>query len=126
MVGTKEVEVGADRISGSEDFSFMLAEVPGAYALIGNGPVGEAGFVTRRATTSTTTSSPGVPPSGSNSSPTNSAPTGGEAARAASLGGAAVGAVGARHERRYGGQRMPERARCIPTLGQREQIRLSI
>ena len=23
----------------------MLAEVPGAYALIGNGPVGEAGFV---------------------------------------------------------------------------------
>ncbi len=45
VVGTKEVEVGADRISGSEDFSFMLAEVPGAYALIGNGPVGEAGFV---------------------------------------------------------------------------------
>ena len=45
MVGTKEVEGGADRISGSEDFSFMLNEVPGDYVLIGNGPTAEAGFV---------------------------------------------------------------------------------
>ncbi len=45
VVGSEAVHLGVDPISGSEDFSYFLNEVPGAYVLIGNGPVGEGGFV---------------------------------------------------------------------------------
>ena len=42
LVGEAHVERGWPAVMGSEDFSYMLAERPGAYVLVGNG-TGEAG-----------------------------------------------------------------------------------
>jgi hippurate hydrolase len=42
LVGEARVERGWPAVMGSEDFSYMLAECPGAYILVGNG-TGEAG-----------------------------------------------------------------------------------
>ena len=42
LVGAAHVERGWPAVMGSEDFSYMLAERPGAYVLVGNG-TGEAG-----------------------------------------------------------------------------------
>ncbi|MDD7973494.1 M20 aminoacylase family protein [Roseinatronobacter alkalisoli] len=44
-VGTDQVTIDAAPIGGSEDFSFMLEKVPGAYVMIGNGDGPDAAFV---------------------------------------------------------------------------------
>lgn len=43
LVGDERVEDGGPPISGSEDFAFMLQQVPGCYLLIGNGDNGFGG-----------------------------------------------------------------------------------
>ena len=45
VVGEANVIRDIDPIPGSEDFSYMLNQVPGSYVLIGNGPDSEKGFV---------------------------------------------------------------------------------
>ena len=42
LVGTEQVTLQGPPLTGSEDFAFMLAQVPGSYLLIGNG-TGEQG-----------------------------------------------------------------------------------
>ena len=37
LVGPQRVQVNGDALTGSEDFAFMLREVPGSYLFIGNG-----------------------------------------------------------------------------------------
>jgi hippurate hydrolase len=44
-VGAAMVDGNAPLAGGSEDFSFMLERVPGAYVMIGNGDTGNAAFV---------------------------------------------------------------------------------
>ncbi len=44
-VGAHRVQPEAERVGGSEDFSFMLEKVPGAYVMIGNGDGPDAAFV---------------------------------------------------------------------------------
>jgi hippurate hydrolase len=43
MVGTERVTLQGPALTASEDFAFMLEQVPGSYVLIGNGAEGSAG-----------------------------------------------------------------------------------
>lgn len=44
LVGPGRTTLQAPALPGSEDFAFMLEQVPGSYLLIGNGQTGDAGF----------------------------------------------------------------------------------
>ena len=43
LVGPENVELQTEPLTGSEDFAFMLEQVPGSYLLIGNGDEASGG-----------------------------------------------------------------------------------
>ena len=62
IVGEENMNREGPFVMASEDFSYMLEKVPGAFINIGNGGGEAAARSTIRATTSTTTSSRWAPP----------------------------------------------------------------